>query len=407
MTDPGPDQTPRPRSARRVLGSTPLLGPLARRARQGLRAPGLLAAREDKIARLRRQNARLRRETDREVAARKRAQQALATDRPEHLDAAPPSFRRNLIELRRTVETLRPLDRDGVHPVLQIPRKLRNYRLAASHGVAVPEILGVWPREEDIDLTSLPETFVLKSDLGAGGNGVFPLQRVGPDRYAVIGGEQELSTADLIERYRTRRSAGAPFFAEAFLQQRVPTEDIPDDVKIYTAYGEVLMVMVRRMPVHANLDHARYRYTDAAGVDLGEDLVAGQRIDPGLPLPEPLGDFIGVAQHLSRALAVPFVRVDIYDTVTGPVLGELTRAPGGRQRYRRDHDVAMGRAWDEARWRLDLDVIAGRPLRNLHGLHPARNYYPEGHPSHAPGPGRWEVITADCATWCFGGHQPR
>lgn len=407
MPDPAHGPSRRARSARRLLGSTPLLGPLARRARQAVRAPELLAARDDKIARLRRQDARLRQEMAREVAARKRAQQSLATDRPEHLDSAPPSFRRNLIELRRTVETLRPLDREIVHPVLQIPRKLRNYRLAASHGVAVPEILGVWAREEDIDLTGLPDTFVLKSDLGAGGNGVFPLDRVGRDRYAVIGGTAELTTADLIERYRTRRSAGAPFFAEAFLQQRVPTEDIPDDVKIFAAYGEVLMVMVRRMPVHANLDHARYRYTDATGTDLGEDLVSGQRIDPGLPLPEPLEDFIAVAQHLSRALAVPFVRVDVYDTVAGPVLGELTRAPGGRQRYRRDHDIAMGRAWDEARWRLDLDVIAGRPLRNLHGLHPAPSLYPEGHPSHDPGPGPWEVITADCAQWCFGGHLPR
>lgn len=405
MTEPEPDQTPR-RRATRLLGSTPVLGPLARRTRQAVRAPELLAARDDKIARLRRQSARLRRETAREVAARKRAQRALATDRPEHLDAAPPSFRRNLIELRRTVETLRPLDPERLHPVLQIARKLRNYRLAASHGVAVPQILGVWVRESDLDLTGLPDTFVLKSDVGAGGNGVFPLQRVGADRYAVIGGQEELTTADLIERYRSRRSAGAPFFAEAFLQQRVPTESIPDDVKIYAAYGEVLMVMVRRMPVHANLDHASYLYTDANGVDLGEDLVSGQHIDPSIPLPEPLEDFVAVARHLSRALAVPFVRVDVYDTVDGPVLGELTRAPGGAQRFRRDHDLAMGEAWDRARWRLDLDVIDGRPLRNLHGRHDARNYYPPGHLSHEPGPGGWEVVTADCSQWCLGGNLP-
>lgn len=322
-------------------------------------------------------------------------------DRPERMDTSPPSFRRNLLELRRNVETLRPLDPQVVHPVLQIPRKLRNYRLAASHGIAVPQILAVWAREADIDLSGMPEEFVLKSDLGAGGKGVFPLRRVEEDRYAVIGGDEVLSTAQLRERFASRKSTSGPFFVEAFLRQRVPGEEIPDDVKVYAHYGEVSQVMVRQMPVHANLDHARYRYVDAEGRDLGEDIMPGARIDSSLPLPEPLEDFVAVAQHLSRAMAVPFIRVDIYDTVDGPVLGELTRAPGGRQRYRLDHDRAMGQAWDEARARLDLDVIAGRPLRNLHGLHPSPNYYPEGHRSRQADPGGWEVVTADCAQWCL------
>lgn len=386
-------------SLRRVLRRLPVVGPLARRARQAVHSPELIADRDDKIA-------RLRRDVSKEQGARKRAQEQLAVDRPERMDSTPPSFRRNLLELRRNIEVLRPYDPEAVHPALQIPRKLRNYRLAASHGVAVPDILGVWARERDIDLSGLPEVFVLKSDLGAGGNGVFPLRRVDEDRYAVIGGQEVLSTADLQERFAARRSTGAPFFAEAFLEQRVPTEQIPDDVKIFAHYGQVTMVMVRQMPVHANLDHARYRYTDAHGQDLGEDIAPGAKIDLSIPLPEPLGDFTRVAEHLSKALAVPFIRVDIYDTVKGPVLGELTRAPGGRQRYRRDHDLAMGRVWDEARWRLDLDVIDGRPLRNLHGLHPAPNHYPEGHRSRQDDPRGWQVVTADCAQWCFGGHLP-
>lgn len=385
---------------RRVARRLPVVGPLARRARRALHAEELIAAREDKIARLRRQVAK-------ETTARKRAQQWLAVDRPERMDAAPPSFRRNLIELRRTVETLRPHDPEAVHPVLQIPRKLRNYRLAASHGVAVPEILGVWAREQDIDLSVMPDVFVLKSDLGAGGNGVFPLRRVEQDRFAVIGGSEVLSTTELQERFAARRSTGGPFFAEGFLQQRVPGEEIPDDVKIYANYGEVTMILLRQMPVHANLDHARYRYLDARGQDLGADIAPGQRVDQSIPPPEPLADFVRVAEHLSKALAVPFIRVDIYDTVHGPVLGELTRAPGGKQRYRRDHDITMGQVWDEARWRLDLDVIDGRPLRNLHGLHPAPNHYPEGHRSRQDDPGGWAVVTADCAQWCHGGHLPR
>lgn len=389
---------------RRVIRKVPVVGwrteLLAKRARQVVTLRETLEAKDAKIARLREQ-------VTRERASRKRAQERLATDRPETMDTAPPSFRRNLIELRRNVEVLRPFDRDVYHPVLQIPRKLRNYRLGASHGVAVPEVLGVWATEEAIDLSGMPDRFVLKSDLGAGGHGVFPLRRVDTDRFDLIGGERSFTTEELRDAYRSKRSTSGPFFAEAFLQQRVVTEEIPDDIKLYACYGEVIMVLLRQMPVHANLDHARYRYTDDQGRDLGTDLVHGGRIDPSIPLPEPFADFVAVARHLSRAVALPFIRVDVYDTVDGPVLGELTRAPGGQQRYRRDQDIAMGRAWDEAKWRLDLDVIDGRPLRNLHGLHPAPNHYPEGHVSRREDPRGWEVVTADCAEWCFGGHLPQ
>lgn len=350
----------------------------------------------------------LRAQLTKERAARKRAQERLAVDRPETGDTTPPSFRRNLLNLRRNVEALRPLDPDVYHPVLQIPRKMRNYRLAASHGVATPEILGVWGNIDDLDLSAMPERFVLKSELGAGGHGVFPLRRIDEDRFELLGETREqFSTADLIERYHTKKTVYGPYFAEGFLDQRVVTEEIPDDIKIYASYGEVSMVLLRRMPEHANLDTARYRYTDSTGRDLGDDIIGNpRRIDSTIPLPEPFEDFIKVAQHLSRAVATPFIRVDVYDTANGPVLGELTRAPGGAQRYRRDQDIAMGRAWDEAQWRLDLDVINGRPLRNLHGLHPATNYYPADHVSHSDNPRGWEVITADCAQWCFGGALP-
>ena len=369
------------------------------RALQVDRLRGQLADRDAKIAELR---ATVRKER----AARREAQEQLVADRPEFGESAPPSFRRNLVNLRRDVEALRPFDRQVFHPVLQIPRKLRNYRLAASHGVAVPEVLGVWGALELIDLSGMPERFVLKSDGGAGGHGVFPLRRVDEDRFALVGGDEVHTRESLIERFRAKTSLFGPWFAEGFLEQREAGEEIPDDIKVYASYGEVTMVLLRRMPVHANLRSARYRYVDQDGVDLGPDISPGQTIDETIPLPQPFEEFVAVARHLSRAVALPFIRVDIYDTVDGPVLGELTRAPGGAQRYRKDHDIAMGRAWDEARWRLDMDVIGGRPLRNLHGLHPAPSYYPQDHRSHSDEAGGWEVVSADCSQWCFGGTMP-
>src|SRR5690606_3989341 len=94
----------------------------------------LLQKRETQLKKLRaevrvrdRKVAELQESVRKERASRKRAQERLAVDLPEVGDTTPPSFRRNLINLRRDVELLRTIDRDVYHPVLQIPRKLRNY----------------------------------------------------------------------------------------------------------------------------------------------------------------------------------------------------------------------------------------------------------------------------------------
>lgn len=317
--------------------------------------------------------------------------------------ARQPSFLRHLMELRRGVGPLRELDPEGHHPVLQIPRKLRNYRLAASHGIAVPKVFGSWMSPQEIDLKGLPDRFVLKCEIGSSGRGVFPLMRLGDDRFAVIGSDEVHTQESLIERYLAYDGIWGPYFAEEFLTQRVVDQEIPDDIKIYACYGEVVMVLLRQMPRHADLRSARYRYVDAQGRDLGGDVAPDRAVTADIPLPEPFEDFVQTAEHLSRAVALPFIRVDVYDTERGPVLGELTRSPGGSQRYRSDLDLAMGRAWDGAQWRLDLDVIAGRPFRNLHGQHPVPDIYPPTHAANLPNAGSWEMTRVDCEEWCFQG----
>ena len=366
----------------------------------------LLARRAEQVERLRGQVQRLSTEADelrtrlgesqRQVAL---AQDQLRAERSERGHTVEHSFRSNLHNLRRNVEALRPHDPSGAHPVLQTSRKLRNYRLATSHGVAAPEVFGVWSTIDELDLSEIPDEFVLKSDGGAGGKGVFPLRRVASDSYQVIGSDAApMTTQDLRRHYAGSRSSRRPYFAEQFLTQNDGVEEIPDDIKIYAMYGEVAQVMLRRMPKHADLRSARYRYLDADGVDLGEDVAPGQRIDQNIAAPASFEQFVSIAKHLSRAMALPFIRVDVYDTVDGPVLGELTRAPGGRQRYSREHDQKMGEIWDLAQYRLDLDVQAGRPLDVLLGEHPAPNLYP----SEMGRLSSRTITVAPCADWCFG-----
>lgn len=323
-----------------------------------------------------------------------------ATDGPVNLLklAETPSFSRQLFELRRGTAELRPLDPDKQHPLRQMPFKLRNYRLAASHGMLVPEVYGTWSQAAEIDLGALPDTFVVKSDQGAGSHGVLPLRRTGDDAYTVAGGRAVLSGNDVRHRLGAKVSLRGPYFAEEMLVQD-GGGSIPDDIKIYAAYGEILQVLLRRVDKHGDLSRTRFRYVDAAGRALGQ-VVPGVREDLRVPVPERLEEMLEIARHLSRAVALSFVRVDLYDTSRGIVFGELTRCPGERKVYYPEHDAAMGLAWGQARWRLELDILRGRSAHIIYGPYPAPNPYPASHVSASEEPGTWAPQVYDCDQWC-------
>lgn len=329
---------------------------------------------------------------DTEREARRRA-------RRENRDA---SFRRQILSLRNQVYSTADDDPQSLTASRQLPYKLRNYSLANSHGIGSPEILALWPDVAAIDLDSLPDRFVLKSDGGAGGRGVFPLERVGTDRFTIAGGGQSYTGATLKDRlHELGDRARPPFFAEAWLTARDQVGSLPHDVKIFAFYGEIGQILLRSVGTHGDNDSVRYRFLAADGTDLGNvSLASIAPIAANVPIPAGLGALLDVARHLSRCTGTPFVRVDVYDTPGGPTLGELTRAPGGPHRYRPEHDRLMGEMWLRAQTRLELDLMHGRPPGAVYGDHPSVDHYPAVAASGESGPATWPTIVRPCTEWC-------
>ena len=252
----------------------------------------------------------------------------------------------------------------------ELNRKLWVHAFATSHGVPVPEIYAIGERPEDIRLGSLPEEFVVKSDGGTSSKAVLPLRRVGEDRYEWRGHTPytELTTAEVIQHFQRVRGTGhsyGPVFAEAMLHG--PDQDrLPDDVKIYVAYGQVLQVLLRRPTLVDGRPVAQVRYVSELGKDLGK-VALWQKSYAPIPVPSSLSQMVDIARRISLALPMPLCRVDLYETLDGPVLGEITRTPGAPHLYRPDHDEFMGREWIKAEARLFEDMHHGRSGRPVWG----------------------------------------
>lgn len=332
--------------------------------RQILRLPPL-ARRDAEIRRLKRRVEKL--------------QLALADEKAKPPPPPPPppppryrpkvaSWHMRVMEQQRVQRAVAALPGSTDHPRRNLLLKLQNYEIARSYGVSTPQVLGVWSTVEEIDWDALPYEFVLKSNGGSTGRGVLPLQRT-PSGFELIDGSGQYTRESIVEHYATARGARAPFFAETVLPGA--HERLPDDIKIYSYYGEVVFVLVRRMPVHADTSQSKVRMLGPDGNDLGE-VLEGRTHDLSVAVPRHLEHMVEVASVLSRAVPVPFVRVDLYDLPEGIALGELTPLPGDSQTFTRDWDRDLGDRYDRAEARLQLDLTGGRPFRILHGPHDRR-----------------------------------
>lgn len=315
-----------------------------------------------------------------------------------------PSFEALLSSYAAQHQAALKLKNRDLSPMAQVPFKLRNYSLAQSHGVTAPEIYGVWRSARDVDLSVVDvDRVVLKGDGGHSAQGVFPLERTS-EGWRTVDGEIEFSGNTLPDDLqKALGKARSPFFAEQFLQS--PSGwTIPEDVKLYCAYGEVLQVYVMRSSADSNMDRKTFssRFFDASGAPLDE-IRTGLNYDHSIDAPEHFAELVEAARHLSRAVGLPFMRVDMYSTATGPVLGELTSIPsGGVQNYTPEHDKAMGQAWVEAQARLEYDLMQGRPFGTLYGDRDYTWWYPEARDKdNMHRPDNWRRRQAPCAEWCF------
>lgn len=138
-------------------------------------------------------------------------------------------------------------------------------------------------------------------------------------------------------------------------------EGLPDEFVVKSGGGTSSKAVI---PLRRRV--TRTRYVSETGRDLRK-VALWQETHPDIAVPSGLKDMVEIARRISLALPMPLCRVDLNETGSGPVLGEITRTPGVPHQYRADHDEFMGREWLKAEARLFEDLRHGRPGRPVWG----------------------------------------
>lgn len=266
------------------------------------------------------------------------------------VDRPQPSFAHKYAVQRQIY--LRALENSGIRrgELWEWETKQGHRAIAEELGIATPTIL-IGPTAIDtLDLTSLPECFVLKPVIGGSGNGVFVLRRDGELYIDLLRGGARVSETEVREEIRALDAAGlvsgdAILVEEALLHGEGPA----NDWKIYAFQGETPLVL----QINRSREGRRSSYYDGQWRRLGQvRWTADKAVD--LPRPEHPDALLEAASRVSKVLPIPFARIDLYEAGGAVYLGEITAIPGSTQRYSKAVDLDMGGAWERAEERLVL-----------------------------------------------------
>lgn len=265
--------------------------------------------------------------------------------RPPYTDAVAiwtpePSFSRSVARASR----------DRQFPVARVMlSKLGTRRLLKALDAPVPGEFRELGSIADITAETLARPTVVKPVQGSNNRGVFPLRPVAPGRWHDLEHDVELSlerVREELSRALVQHSLADRWIGEELL--RGTDGATIDDAKFLMFRGRVGAAFVRRNPAHT------FTWFDEAWNPIVSGIRQHPR-DPSVGPPSQRAELTDLAVRISRALPLPFVRVDMYSTSRGPVVGELTPYPGWAHDVDTELDIKLGILYERAESELIAD----------------------------------------------------
>lgn len=156
---------------------------------------------------------------------------------------------------------------------------------------------------------------------------------------------------EMMSRSATRPLPDRWFIEELVLESSTTRTPAPD-LKYFTFYGQVLIVL----EVRRELGRSRYSFM----------LPDNTPVRPGTwdyEYYEGMGtntDHLRLVEKISHEIPHPFSRIDMLKGEDGLVFGEFTPRPGQYQNFTDDWDRTLGEAWIRAQHRLQQDLLEGK-----------------------------------------------
>lgn len=246
-----------------------------------------------------------------------------------------------------------------------VNNKLKLHEFCEQNGFPMPELLAVWESPEQLDLSNMPDSFVVKPSVMHSTQGVMLLSRKDDGLFfdALKGrtlSEEQILAEQVATFEKCRLKKSYRLIVEELITSGDPSAPIPFDYKIYCFYDQVALIQQidrNHRPTRVFFFDENFRPLELEG-RIESDWKKYHLGEPKLP--DQWDRMISIASGVAKKVATPFVRVDMFSAARGPVIGELTAAPGGAYhgdtyRFTDEFDQLLGQYWYQAQERIQAD----------------------------------------------------
>ena len=241
----------------------------------------------------------------------------------------------------------------------QFGHKLTTHEFCQINKIPTPRLIESFETPDDIDFRSLPAKFVLKPSYSSTSRGVMVLEDRG-DTYFDSMSQKAMTALEIREVqqavYDGHPKANRRFtLVEEFIED-VSGIDIPEDYKFLAFQGEIGLII----KIDRTADKLVMSYFDGEFRPVLDDRVVFKSSLADLKVsaaPKNWRRMLDIAKRISTIVPSPCARIDLYDAVGGPVLGEITITPGSFY-YPNGHTLSpeenarLGALWKDAEKRL-------------------------------------------------------
>lgn len=201
---------------------------------------------------------------------------------------------------------------------------------------------------------------VLKPNNGKSAAGVFCLIREGSAYRELKSGKLRtaLRLRELADETYGKLGRADDWLVEELLVNPVDEAQPALDYKFFCFHGRVEMIFQKGEVVLGKRRKAAVRFYDREGVPVDTGL-RPEAVSDQLSLPGSTDAMVAEAERVSGLITTPFMRVDLYDTHRGIVLGEFTPGPGRMYQLNAEWKARLTRRWHETADALQVALASG------------------------------------------------
>lgn len=228
-----------------------------------------------------------------------------------------------------------------------------------------PKVWGSWLSPAELNLSELPDEFVLKPNVLHSAQGVMVLSKQKDGKYFESLERRTLTTLEIQEEQvrlwmKASNKEKYRLLAEEKIVNEGPDINVPYDYKIFCFYG--IPTFISQYDRNAAKKSVCFWDGEFRPLNLNrcirsewKHLNKGEHI-----LPTAWQEMLSIASKVSKLVKTPFIRVDMFASSRGPLIGELTPAPGTpyygvAYGFKKQFNQELGDAWEDAIERMKLD----------------------------------------------------